>query len=246
MGRRFLWVSLSAVIILLAAAACAMAVEASLAGVKLDQPVIDLLKNPMIGQPQYIGPAGVISAVGTSPGPAPALAPVAVPAMPFGSAGAYFGAGAAAPTPVAPIAAAAAPVRPELAGSTLYWLYTRGGESMVVGVRPDGSVSSVQVTGIFGRTRTARGVTLATPYQRVLALYGFPDETTNIANLLMMRYYDDGLTLTLTNLAVNSILLEATPSALAAPSAPAFGPFAPAAPAPAIGGGWIREPKGRE
>jgi hypothetical protein len=231
MGRRLLSVGLLVAITLLTAGVGAWAVESGLAGIKIDQSAVDLLKQSGLGEPLFIGPTGVtVGEAAGAKGPN-APAPVAAPAAPVYPINPY---GRPTVTPVSPMAPATPLVTLGQLVPQLYWLYPRGGETLVVGIRNDGSVASVQVTGVGGPSRTARGIGLGSPYQRVLSTYGFPDQTINVGSLIVARYQEDGLTFTLASMTVNSILLEANPSVLAAPSAPTPLLLRPVAPPPGM------------
>ncbi|HUT74529.1 MAG TPA: hypothetical protein VM221_06805 [Armatimonadota bacterium] len=237
----------------LALAPRAYAIEAQLGGIRLDQPAMDLLDEPLYGPPDFFGPAGAVVTYGlTAPTRlaavgAPAgvgFAPLA-PARGFvpsrgGGRGSEVEEAAPAPLPAAssfapPAAIPTVPVVVEDDSTATYWLYNMPGPvQVVVGLNAAGRVKTITVSGSWYRgARTEQGIGLGDQYIAVLEKYGFPDSTQGAGGNLVLRYANAGLTLTLTSLRVTTIALAKGTAAAAA--RPAAGPAAGVA--PTYGGG---------
>jgi hypothetical protein len=63
-------------------------------------------------------------------------------------------------------------------GNGIEWIYNRpNGVTLAFIINEDGRVAQISVSGrSFASARTAKGVSLGAPYNRVLALYGFPQQ----------------------------------------------------------------------
>jgi hypothetical protein len=224
----------------------ALAVESGLAGVRLSETAIQLLSDPAFGPPAYLGPVGLsISREAAAPTPAfgtPGVASLPTTSSllsrsPFSSTPTttMTPRPPGAPATAAPGAATAAPATPE---PVMLWLYKRQSSTLLgIELSANGVVTGVIVDGSSpSAAETARGIRPGASYEQVLAAYGYPSETVNEGQTLILKYLYDGLTFRLSNMRVVAMRLSANPLAPipgggAAGRAPgAVGPVAPGAP----------------
>ena len=235
----------------------ALAVESGLAGVRIGESALQLLTKPTFGPPAYIGPIGLsVSREAAAPSPFAAAVPVPTSYSPGAAtyrAGTPAGAYSPAATRAAPAYGApglgAAPAQPPPLEPVMVWLYRRMPNTLIlVELHAEGKVTGVIVDGTSSlAAETARGVRLGASYEAILAAYGYPDQTVNEGQNLILRYLYDGLTFRLSNMRLAAIRLSVNPlSAIpggggarvmgtpAAVGVPAPSPAAPAAPAPGV------------
>jgi hypothetical protein len=64
------------------------------------------------------------------------------------------------------------------AANGIEWIYNRpNGVTLAFIINEDGRLAQISVSGrSFAAARTSKGVSLGAPYNRVLALYGFPQQ----------------------------------------------------------------------
>jgi len=210
--------------------------EMGLAGVRLEQDVLELLDK--LGQPGFIGPTGAV--VGKAAGE-PFNAPVTPGGLPGGrtattvsptgsmlrltlSSSRDSGSQRSGPRG-APVGAV-----PQGSEAPHYWLWFRGGYQLAVALTPKGIVTSIMVAGKFPNptVKTEKGITLADSYDKIVKAYGFPESTENRGGLLIVRYPSSGVTFTLEKQRVIGICLEAHPgpsSGMVMPATVATGPM---------------------
>jgi hypothetical protein len=178
----------------------ALAVERSLAGIKIfssSKTVLQKFKSPtrvIVGRPSLVPP----DATGTAaaPGAAPAAAgtgPGQLPPMGGGVPSEFGGAPAPSPATGAPTTGAADPnALPNGANpGEVTWIYTKpNGSDLEFTFSADGRVIQIRATGYTGTVRTAKGIALGQSYGTVIAKYGFPENQDQQGAILNARYTD--------------------------------------------------------
>jgi len=109
-------------------------------------------------------------------------------------------------------ASGGAGARGVVAGSGMYWYYTRPARAvMVLSLTPDGEVKTITLSGSlpYAAGRTTRSIGLASSYMDVIARYGYPDQTMTAGNAIELTYVDHGVRFTLEGMRVTRIAIGA-------------------------------------
>jgi hypothetical protein len=208
-----------------------LAAEVQLAGIRLNDPVMNLITRAGWGLPEGIGP---IAQTGAAPASARAggattasasreVAPLPVETVPSRTGTNRLGrpGGTIASPAQQKAGASAAADKGELRGTAglQYWLYSKSnGLRIVIGVEPAGNIATINVQGPpNNQVRTSRGIGLGSSYFDLINFYGYPEASQPIAGGLRVNYADQDVTFQLQNLQVTEITIG-TPPAAAAPA----------------------------
>jgi hypothetical protein len=204
----------------------AQAAEVQLAGVRLNDSVMNLLSRSGWGIPDAIGPlaqaggttassanqgaSGVSGQGGGSRQLPPALRAklgvqtenvVASPAQPTAAQG---------QKPAAPQRTS------ELRGTggMQYWLYSKsGGGKIILAVEPSGNIANITAQGPpNNQIRTSRGIGLGSSYFDLINFYGYPEVSQPIPSGLRVVYSDQDVIFILQNLRVTEITVGRPPA----------------------------------
>jgi hypothetical protein len=167
------------------AKAAALPPEKALLGVHIFDRATLVLKK--FGNPTSIttasGSTDTSAAAGTPGGASPA--PVSSNGLPPMPSAPEFGGGQ--PGSPAGTSTTAAPDTP----STVTYVYVTKSVTIDFTVSPDGRVIQITVAGERNsNVRTSRGVTLGSPYDAVVAKYGFPETQDTAGGVLTAKYTD--------------------------------------------------------
>ena len=190
---RAVWACLILLVCLTVASSPAWAVERGLAGVRLGDNVLSLLSNSNFGQPDYVGPIGMLG----MPEPELVVAPGASgPSGPGGPGATQPAAGVRAATPDE--------------GAGMYWYYRRpGAVVLVLTLSPMGDITALTLTGAtpYAAGRTTRNIGLTSGYMEIIAQYGYPDQVVTMGSAVEMTYVDHGVRFHLQGMRVTEIAI---------------------------------------
>ena len=115
----------------------------------------------------------------------------------------------------------------------MFWYYRRPGSVvMIVHLDTKGKVAGVTLSGDmpYLAGTTSRNIGLTSSYMEVISRYGYPDQSTTLANAVELTYLDHGVRFRLEGMRVKEIAIgsSVTKAVLAAPVQ-----VAPATPPPA-------------
>jgi hypothetical protein len=217
-------------VILLVGAVCCQAAEVQLAGVRLNDSVMNLINRTGWGLPEGIGPLAQTGASATSNSARPAGSTARGIGMadrlpPQLAAGINRQSGVTASPVRGTGVQAQAPADKKTnelrgTGGLQYWLYSKAnGVKVILSVEPSGNIANITVQGPASREiRTSRGIGLGSSYFDLINFYGYPENSQPIASGLRVVYSDQDVIFTLQNLRVTEITVG-KPPALPAPSA---------------------------
>lgn len=213
-------------LVLLIGAGPALGVELGLAGIKLDQSALEVLKA--YSNPHFIGAQEVLPAeqVGI---PSMAMAPggmagggmPGMPGVPPGGMMMAPGMPSGAPPGAGMPGVPTAPPDPNT-----YWVYERSPQAkLIFGIEEGGTVSSIMVLGESApNVLTSKGVGLGDSFATIVSKYTYPDQTKSIAGNLVALYPDQGVTFTLSRMRVSAITVGSNYSLSLIPLLPSVTP----------------------
>lgn len=246
--RKAVWICVSLIGLMVAAALPSWAVERELSDVKLGVNALTLLDQPGYGEPHFIGPLGAIAVASEQPqarAGATAGAARSGPAGPStrggggmrggggrgGRGGGGRGGGMRGGGGGGGGTAARAPAgTPE--GPGMYWYYRRpGGAVAVLTLSREGEVKAITLAGLAPSPggMTTRGIGLGSGYMETIAQYGYPDQIVSGGTVLELTYVDHGVRFTLDSMRVREIAIGAHIAAGAEVAPEALGPEPPPA-----------------
>jgi hypothetical protein len=244
----------------------AYAAEIRLAGVRLNETVINLLTRNDWGQPIGIGPLAEISRMSSMGGASTVASPQGgmmnrgmmqggggggAGMLSDGPMGKFSGGMMNSARPTTP-AATGASQQGELRGTqgTQYWLYFKNIKPnvrirVILGVEPTGNVSTITVQGPANTyASTSRGIHIGSSITAIQRAYGYPEQWRNLPEGTEITYPDQDVRFTVNN--VSGLVTELTigqPPVSVAPAGRT--PAAATSPATMLPGGMGKPGMGR-
>ncbi len=206
------------------------AAEVQLGGVRLNEPVMNLLTRPGWGQPEGIGPLAALSlaqASGTVAGPGQMGSGMSEQGMGggmdmFGGMGPGTGRMGYQGMQRQGAAVGGAAAKGELRGTTgpQFWLYLRqSGVRLILGVEPSGRIATITALGSYSpEIYTSRGIGLGDTYFALIGAYGYPDLTQPTGEGLEITYPDQDVRFALKNLRITEIAIGQPPAPAQTPA----------------------------
>jgi len=114
--------------------------------------------------------------------------------------------------------------------SGMFWYYRRpGGSVMIVHLDTKGRVEGITLSGSipYLAGTTSRNIGLTSSYMEVISRYGYPDQSTTLANAVELTYLDHGVRFRLEGMRVKEIAIGSSVTRAVQAAPVQVGPAAP-------------------
>jgi hypothetical protein len=94
-----------------------------------------------------------------------------------------------------------------------YWLYSRAGADIILGIEPSGNIATITAQGSYSpQIYTSRGIGLGDDYFSLISSYGYPESNVPISEGLKIAYPEQDVTFILKNLHITEISIGQPPA----------------------------------